>query len=55
VAQKKRKLGEEKKKTTKEEVEKLIVANFVREAKYTTWLANIVMVKKANGKWANMH
>jgi len=28
-----------------------MVANFVKEAKYTTWLANIVMVKKANDKW----
>jgi len=29
----------------------LLTTIFVKEAKYTTWLANIVMVKKANGKW----
>ena len=24
---------------------------FIREAKYTSWVANVVMVKKANEKW----
>jgi len=28
-----------------------MIANFIKEAKYTTWLANIVVVKKPNGKW----
>ncbi|RDX93905.1 hypothetical protein CR513_23772, partial [Mucuna pruriens] len=26
-------------------------AGFIREIQYPTWLANVVMVKKANGKW----
>ena len=26
-------------------------AGFVEEARYTTWLANVVLVKKQNGKW----
>ena len=30
---------------------KLLAANFIREVYYPEWLANIVMVKKANGKW----
>ena len=30
---------------------KLLNANFIREVRYSTWLANIVMVKKVNGKW----
>ena len=34
-----------------DEVNKLFVANFIREVYYLEWLANIVMVKKANGKW----
>jgi len=51
VAQKKRKQGEEKREAVKKEVVKLMAANFVKEAKYTTWLANIVMVKKANDMW----
>ena len=24
---------------------------FIQEAQYTTWLANVVLVKKPNGKW----
>ena len=35
----------------KEEVHKLVTAEFIREVYYPDWLANIVMVKKANGKW----
>jgi len=34
-----------------EEVEKLLEANFIREVFYQNWLANVVMVKKINGKW----
>jgi len=51
IAQKKRKLGEEKRMATKEEAGKLLQAGFIKEAQYTTWLANVVLVKKANGKW----
>ena len=35
----------------KDEVQKLIVAKFIREVYYLYWLAYVVMVKKANGKW----
>ena len=35
----------------KEEIQKLTVAKFIREVYYPDWLANVVMVKKANGKW----
>ena len=34
-----------------DEVNKLLVANFIRKVYYPEWLANVVMVKKANGKW----
>ena len=34
-----------------EEVHKLLKARFIREEKYPTWLANVVMVKKPSGKW----
>uniref|UniRef100_A0A2N9GP36 RNase H type-1 domain-containing protein n=1 Tax=Fagus sylvatica TaxID=28930 RepID=A0A2N9GP36_FAGSY len=34
-----------------DEVEKLLTARFIREVYYPDWLANVVMVKKANGKW----
>ena len=33
------------------EVEKLIIVGFIREVYYFDWLANVVMVKKSNGKW----
>ncbi|GKV33125.1 hypothetical protein SLEP1_g41667 [Rubroshorea leprosula] len=35
----------------KEEVEKLLQAGFVRRVDYCEWVANPVLVKKANGKW----
>ena len=34
-----------------EEVENLLEAGFIREVFYPDWLANMVMVKKSNGKW----
>ena len=34
-----------------EEVCKLLEVDFIREVYYPDWLAKIVMVKKANGKW----
>nr|KYP76142.1 Transposon Ty3-I Gag-Pol polyprotein [Cajanus cajan] len=51
IAQRKRKAGEERKKAIEEEVSKLIDAGFIREVQYTTWLANVVMVRKPNDKW----
>lgn len=50
VSQKKRKMGDEKRRAVESEVRKLKEAGFVKEVTYTTWLANVVMVKKANGK-----
>jgi hypothetical protein len=51
VSQKKRKVGEERRAAIIEEVTKLKEAGFIKEIKYPSWLANVVMVKKANGKW----
>jgi len=51
IAQKKRKLGKERRKAAREETDKLVQADFIQKAHYTTWLANVVMVKKPNGKW----
>ena len=34
-----------------DEVNKLLAAGFIREVYYPNWLANVVLVKKANGKW----
>ena len=32
-------------------MKRLLSAGVIREVKYPEWLANTVMVKKANGKW----
>ena len=35
----------------KVEVQRLLNAKVIREVQFTTWLANIVMVRKKNEKW----
>ena len=51
VCQKKVGVAQEQDKAIAEEVRKLQEADFIREVYYPDWLANVVMVKKANGKW----
>ena len=51
VRQKKRVFAPERDNSIKEEVQKLTITKFIREVYYPDWLANVVMVKKANGKW----
>ena len=34
-----------------EEVDKLLKIRFIREVNYPNWVSNVVLVKKANGKW----
>ncbi|XP_057444597.1 uncharacterized protein LOC130736831 [Lotus japonicus] len=51
VIQPRRRMSDEKNKAVQVETEKLIKAQFIRKVQYPTWLANVVMVKKANGKW----
>ena len=51
IRQKKRVFTLERDNAIKDEVHKLMTAKFIREMYYPDWLANVVMVKKANGKW----
>ena len=51
VRQRKRVFAPERDNAIKEEVQKLTLAKFIREVYYPDCLANVVMVKKANGKW----
>ncbi|XP_077234682.1 uncharacterized protein LOC143876885 [Tasmannia lanceolata] len=51
VKQKKRHFALERQMAIREEVERLLRADFIREIQYPDWLANVVLVKKANGKW----
>ena len=32
-----------------DEVDKMLAAGFIREVYYPNWLANVVLIKKANG------
>jgi hypothetical protein len=45
------KISDEKITTVKAELQRLLDAGFIREVYYTSWLTNVVMVKKKNGKW----
>ena len=51
IRQKKWVFTQERDKVIAEEVCKLQKAEFIWEVYYPDWLANIVTVKKANGKW----
>ena len=50
VRQKKQVFAQERDKVVAEEVRKLLEAGFIREVYYPDWLANMVMVRKNNGK-----
>ena len=51
VRQKKKVFTPERGQAIAEEVRKLQEASFIRKVYYPDWLANVVMVKKASGKW----
>ena len=51
VKQKRRSFAPERQKVINEEVGKLLQSGAIREVEYPEWLANVVLVKKASGKW----
>ena len=51
IKQNRRSFAPERQKEINEEVGKLLQAGAIREVEYPEWLANVVLVKKANGKW----
>ena len=51
VKQKRRSFAPERQKVINEEVGKLLQAGAIREVEYPEWLANVVLVKKANDNW----
>jgi len=51
VRQRQRKLNEERRQVIREEMRKLLSVGHIREIQYPEWLANVVLVKKANEKW----
>ncbi|XP_050233269.1 uncharacterized protein LOC126681763 [Mercurialis annua] len=44
-------IGGEKQIAIRDEVEKLLKAGFIRKVDYPEWLANVVLIKKSNGRW----
>ena len=51
VKQKRRSFTLERQKAINEEVGKLLQVKEIREVEYPEWLANVVLIKKANDKW----
>jgi len=51
IKQRRRVFAPERNKTIMDEVDELLVANFIREVYYLEWLTNAVIVKKSNRKW----
>ena len=51
IKQKRRSFALERQKAINEEVSKLLQAGAIREVEYPEWLANVVLIKKANSKW----
>ena len=51
VRQRRRKFIEERCLVVQEETKKLLSVGHIREIQYPEWLANVVLVKKANRKW----
>jgi hypothetical protein len=42
---------DEKRRAIGKEIRKLLAAEFIKEVFHPEWLANLVLVKKKNGKW----
>ena len=51
MRQRRRKFNEERRQAIRDETQKLLAAGHIREVQYPEWLANVVLVKKSNGKW----
>ncbi|XP_025611373.1 uncharacterized protein [Arachis hypogaea] len=51
IKQKKQNLGTERRNAAAIKMQKLLDAGFIREIHFSSWLANVVMVRKNSGKW----
>ena len=51
IQQRRRVFAPERDQAVMDEVTKLLATGFIRKVHYPEWLANVVLVKKANGKW----
>jgi hypothetical protein len=44
-------MSKERKQVAKAKVQHLLDVGVIRPAKYLTWLSNVMLIKKKNGKW----
>ncbi|XP_072062144.1 uncharacterized protein [Arachis hypogaea] len=51
VAQRRRKMSQKRAEEVAKQTAGLLEARFIKELEYSTWLSNVVQVKKASGKW----
>ena len=51
IRQKWRAMDAERYQALKDEVDKLLTCDFIKESFYPSWLANPILVKKPNDKW----
>ena len=51
VRQKRRAMDAEQYHALKDEVDKLLACDFIKESYYPSWLVNPVLVRKPNDKW----
>lgn len=51
IRQKRMPMNDDRYAALKEEVDRVISNRSIRETKYPSWLAKLVIVKKSNGKW----
>ena len=51
VRQKRRAMDVKRYQALKDEVDKLLTCDFIKESYYPSWLANPILVKKPDGKW----
>ena len=51
VKQRLHRFAQDRKEAIRDELTKLMAANFIKEVYHPNWLANPILVKKKNGKW----
>ncbi|RVW33908.1 hypothetical protein CK203_082963 [Vitis vinifera] len=51
VRQRVRRFHPDRQKIIRDEIDKLLEAEFIREVEYSDWLANVVVIPKKEGKW----
>lgn len=52
VVQRRQKHSSKKAEDTKKVIDEILKARFITEAWYTTWISNILIVRKVNKKWS---